>query len=60
MKSQFMNKIYGIRISSSELCLEECSYILRDQGLKSFISAIGHMKYMTYSLGPFGLFHRFM
>lgn len=43
MKSQFVNKIYGIIISCSELCLEECRYALGDKGLKSFISIIGHI-----------------
>lgn len=36
MKSQFVNKIYEIVVSSSELCLEGSSYIWGDKGLKPF------------------------
>ena len=37
MKSQFLNKIYGIVVSSSELCLEGSSCIWGDKGLKPFL-----------------------
>jgi len=36
MKSQFVNKIYGIVVLSSELCLEGSSYIWGDKELKPF------------------------
>lgn len=35
-RSQFVNKIYGIEISSFELFLEGSSYTLREKGFKEF------------------------
>lgn len=58
MKSQFANKIYGIEISSSGLCLGGSSYTLEDKGLKPFSGAIGHLRCGPYSFGSFGLIHR--
>lgn len=58
MKSQFVNKIYGIGISNSELCLERSSYTLINKGLKPFFGTVGHERCVTYLFGSFGLIHR--
>lgn len=58
MKSQFVNKIYRIGISISELFQEESSYTVGDEGFKAFLGTIGLVMCGTYSFRSSGLIHR--